>query len=101
MEKFGKKNASPACTPPFRPTSSLVAREDLVLPAAFNDVSPLARELQPLRFEHRNEVPRFLCAFFDLSRFNTIRKMLWLIADHGAPRSLYYQKFLRREIVVA
>jgi hypothetical protein len=27
--------------------------------------------------------------------------MLWLIAVHGAPRSLYYQKFLRREIVIA
>ena len=44
---------------------------------------------------------RFLCAFFDLSRFDTIRKMMWLIAVHGAPRSLYYQKFLRREIVIA
>ena len=62
--------------------------EDIVLPAAFNDLSPLARELQPLRLEHRNEVHRFLCAFFDLSRFNTIRKVLWLIAVHGAPRSL-------------
>jgi hypothetical protein len=27
--------------------------------------------------------------------------MLWLIAVHGAPRSLYYQKFLRRKIVIA
>ncbi|KAI9147031.1 hypothetical protein HJFPF1_13062 [Paramyrothecium foliicola] len=27
--------------------------------------------------------------------------MLWLIAVPGAPRSLYYQKFLRREIVIA
>ena len=27
--------------------------------------------------------------------------MLWLIAIPGAPRSLYYQKFLRREIVIA
>jgi hypothetical protein len=27
--------------------------------------------------------------------------MLWLIAVNGAPRSLYYQKFLRREIVIA
>jgi len=27
--------------------------------------------------------------------------MLWLIAVHGAPRSLYYQKFLGREIVLA
>ena len=26
--------------------------------------------------------------------------MLWLVAVHGAPRSLYYQKFLRREIVI-
>lgn len=100
MDKFGKKIASPAYKPPFPPTSSLIAREDLVLPAAFTDLSPLARELQPLRFEHRNEVHRFLCAFFDLSRFNAIRKMLWLIAVHGAPRSLYYQKFLRREIVI-
>lgn len=101
MDKFGKKIASPACQPPFPPTSSLVAREDLVLPAAFNDLSPLARELQPLRFEHRNDVHRFLSSYFDLSRFNAIRKMLWLIAVHGAPRSLYYQKFLRREIVIA
>lgn len=93
--------ASPPYKPPFPSTSSLIAREDLVLPAAFNDLSPLARELQPLRSENRNEVHRFLCAFLDISRFDTIRKMLWLIAVHGAPRSLYYQKFLRREIVVA
>ena len=101
MDKVGKKIASPAYKPPFPPTSSLIAREDLVLPAAFNDLSPLARELQPLRFEHGNEVHRFLCAFLDLSRFDAIRKMMWLIAVHGAPRSLYYQKFLRREIVIA
>jgi len=101
MDKSGKKMASPAYKPPFPPTSSLIAREDLVLPAAFNDLSPLARELHPLRFEHRDELHRFLCAFFDLSRFNAIRKMLWLIAVHGAPRSLYYQKFLGREIVIA
>jgi len=101
MDKVGKKIAPPAYKPPFPPTSSLIAWEDLVLPAAFNDLSPVARELQPLRFEHRNEVHRFLCAFFDLSRFNAIRKMLWLIAAHGPPRSLYYQKFLRREIVIA
>ncbi|OIW25764.1 hypothetical protein CONLIGDRAFT_582661 [Coniochaeta ligniaria NRRL 30616] len=100
MDKFGNKMASPAYKPPFPPNSSLIAREDLVLPAAFNDLSPLARELQPLRSEHRDEVHRFLSAFFDLSRFNTIRKMLWLIAVHGAPRSLYYQKFLRRDIVL-
>lgn len=92
MEKF---------KPPFPPTSSLVARKDIVLPAAFNDLFPLARELQPLRIEHRDEVHRFLRAFLDLSRFNGIRKILWLIAVHGAPRSLYYQKFLRREIVIA
>jgi hypothetical protein len=101
MDDFGNKISSPAYKPPFPPTSSLIAREDLVLPAAFNDLSPLARELQPLRPDHTNEVHRFLCAFFDLSRFNAIRKMLWLIAVHGAPRSLYYQKFLRREIVIA
>jgi hypothetical protein len=101
MDKSGKEAASPAYKPPFPPTSSLIAREDLVLPAAFNDLYPLARELQPLRLEHRNEVHRFLCAFFDLSRFDAIRKILWLIAVHGAPRSLYYQKFLRREIVIA
>lgn len=101
MDKFGKKIVSPAYKPPFPPTSSLIARDDLVLPAAFNDLSPLARELQPLRLEHRNEVHRFLCAFLDLSRFHAIRKMLWLIAVQGAPRSLYYQKFLRREIVIA
>jgi hypothetical protein len=103
MDKFGKKiasDASPACKPPFPPTSSLIDRKDLVLPAAFSDLSPLARELQPLRSEDRNEVHTFLSAFFDLSRFHAIRKMLWLIATHGAPRSLYYQKFLRREIVI-
>jgi hypothetical protein len=92
MEKF---------KPPFPPTSSLIARKDLVLPAAFNDLSPLSRELQPLRSEHRDEVHRFLSASLDLSRFNAIRKMLWIIAVHGAPRSLYYQKLLRREIVIA
>ena len=75
---------------PFPPTSSLVAQEDLVLPASFNDVTPPERELQPLRAEHRNEVHRFLRALFDLSRFKAIRKMLWLVAVHGAPRSLYY-----------
>lgn len=101
MDNSKKKIASPAYKPPFPPASSLIAQEELVLPAAFNDLSPVARELQPLRFEHRNEVLRFLSAFFDLSRFNAIRKMLWLIAVHGAPRSLYYQKFLRREIVIA
>jgi hypothetical protein len=101
MDKLGKNVASPAYKPPFPPTSSLIARDDLVLPAAFNDLSPLSRELQPLRLEHSNEVHRFLSAFFDLSRFHAIRKMLWLIAVHGAPRSLYYQKFLRREIVIA
>jgi hypothetical protein len=101
MDKIEKTNAAPAHKPPFPPASSLVAREDLVLPAAFNDLSPLARELQPLRPTDRNELHSFLCAFFDLSRFNLIRKMLWLIAVHGAPRSLYYQKFLRREIVIA
>ncbi|KAL6240975.1 hypothetical protein RBB50_012070 [Rhinocladiella similis] len=87
--------------PPFPRTCSLIARENLVLPAAFNDLSPLARELQPLSIENRNEVHRFLGTFFDLSRFNSIRKMLWLIAVPGAPRSLYYQKLLRREIVIA
>lgn len=101
MDKSGQEIASPAYRPPFPPTSSLVSQDDLVLPAAFNDISPLARELQPLRYEARDEVHRFLCAFLDLSRFNAIRKMLWLIAVHGAPRSLYYQKFLRREIVIA
>jgi hypothetical protein len=101
MDKFGRKVASPAYKPPFPPTSSLIAREDLVLPAVFNDLPPLSRELHPLRSEHRNEVHRFLSAYFDLSRFHAIRKMLWLIAVHGAPRSLYYQKFLRREIVIA
>ncbi|KAK7228069.1 hypothetical protein V2G26_000239 [Clonostachys chloroleuca] len=101
MDKSGNNIALPAYKPPFPPTSSLIAQEDLVLPAAFTDISPQARELQPLRVEHRNEVHRFLSAFFDLSRFNAIRKMLWLIAVHGAPRSLYYQKFLRREIVIA
>jgi hypothetical protein len=100
MDKFGRRIASPACKPPFPPTSSLIARGDLALPAAFNDLSPLARELHPLRVEHTNEVHKFLCAFFDLSRFHAIRKLLWLIAIHGAPRSLYYQKFLRREIVI-
>jgi hypothetical protein len=89
------------CKPPFPSTSSLVTQEDLVLPAGFNDLTPVARELQPLRAEHRDEVHRFLCAFLDLSRFKALRKMLWLIAIHGAPRSLYYQKFLRREIVIA
>lgn len=93
--------ASSAYKPPFPPTSSLIAQEELVLPAAFNDLSPVSRELQPLRSEHRDEVLSFLSAFFDLSRFDAIRRMLWLIAVHGAPRSLYYQKFLRREIVLA
>ena len=92
---------SAAHKPPFPPTSSLIARENLVLPAAFNDLPPLSRALQPLRSEHRDEVHRFLSAFLDLSRFNGLREMLWLIAVHGAPRSLYYQKFLRREIVIA
>jgi hypothetical protein len=101
MDKFGKEIASPAYKPPFPSTSSLIAWENLVLPAAFNDLSPLARELQPLRSEHSNEVHRFLCTYLDLSRFHAIRKLMWLIAVHGAPRSLYYQKFLRREIVIA
>ncbi|EUC50731.1 hypothetical protein COCMIDRAFT_584 [Bipolaris oryzae ATCC 44560] len=101
MENSGKQAASPTYKPPFSEPSSLIPWEDLVLPAAFNDVSPIARELQPLRVEHRDEVNRFLCAFFDLSRFKAMRKMLWLIAVPGAPRSLYYQKFLRREIVIA
>lgn len=100
MDKLGKNITSPAYKPPFPPTSSLVAWGELVLPAVFNDLSPIARQLEPLRFEHEDEVHRFLCAFFDLSRFNAIRKMLWLIAVHGTPRSLYYQKFLRREIVI-
>lgn len=101
MEKSGKRNAKPLYKPPFPRTSSLVAQEDLVLPAGFNNLTPPARELQPLRAENGDEVHRFLNAFFDLSRFKAIRKMLWLIAIHGAPRSLYYQKFLRREIVIA
>jgi hypothetical protein len=101
MDTSEKNIASPAHKPPFPRTSSLVAQKDLVLPAAFSDLSPLARELQPLRTEDRNEVHRFLSAFLDLSRFNSIRKMLWLIAVPGAPRSLYYQKLLRREIVIA
>jgi hypothetical protein len=101
MEKLAQRNVSPAYQPPFPPTSSLVSREDLVLPAVFSDISPVARDLQPLSFELRNDVHRFLCAFLDLSRFKAIRKMLWLIAVPGAPRSLYYQKFLRRSIVIA
>jgi hypothetical protein len=101
MEKPGKSITAPLHKPPFPPSFSLVAQEDLVLPAGFNDLTPPARELQPLRAEHRDEVHRFLGAFFDLSRFKAIRKMLWLIAIHGAPRSLYYQKFLRREIIIA
>jgi hypothetical protein len=101
MDRPEKRLAFPAYKPPFPPTSSLISWDGLVLPAAFNDPSPLARELQPLRFEHRNEVHRFLYACFDLSRFNAISKILWLIAVHGAPRSLYYQKFLRRELVIA
>lgn len=100
MDKSGKITALPTCKPPFPPASSLVAQEDLVLPAGFNDLTPPARELQILRAEDRDEVHRFLCAFFDMSRFKAIRQMLWLIAVHGAPRSLYYQKFLRREIVI-
>ncbi|KAK1753646.1 hypothetical protein QBC47DRAFT_386855 [Echria macrotheca] len=101
MAKSGKEVVPPVHKPPFPPTSSLVSREGLIFPAAFNDISPLSRELHALRLEHRDEVDRFLCAFFDLSRFNAIRKILWLIAVHGAPRSLYYQKFLGREIVIA
>jgi len=102
METSEKKTAMPAVhKPPFPRTSSLIARQDIALPAAFNDLSPLARELQPLRIEDRNEVHSFLCAFLDLSRFKSIRKLLWLIAVPGAPRSLYYQRLLRREIVIA
>jgi hypothetical protein len=101
MEKDGKKMASPIFKPPFPPASSLIGLDELVLPAAFNDLSPIARELQPLRTDQRDEVHRFLSAFFDLSRFNGIRNLLWLIGVHGAPRSLYYQKFLRREITIA
>ena len=91
----------PAHKPPFPRTSSLIACADVVLPAAFNDLSPLARELQPLRIGKRNEVHQFLSTSLDLSRFKSIRTMLWLIAIPGAPRSLYYQKLLRREIVIA
>ncbi|KIW55044.1 hypothetical protein PV05_07361 [Exophiala xenobiotica] len=101
MDTSEKGSRPPAHKPPFPRTSSLIARKDLILPAAFNDMSPLARELLPLRIEERNEVQRFLCAFLDISRFNSIRKMLWLIGVPGAPRSLYYQKLLRREIVIA
>ncbi|KAF4334653.1 hypothetical protein FBEOM_11486 [Fusarium beomiforme] len=101
MNKLEKNVTSSECKPPFPPTSSLISQDDLVFPAAFNDISPLARELQPLRLDNRNEVQRFLTAFFDLSRFNAIRSLLWLIAVHGAPRSLYYQKFLGRDIVIA
>jgi hypothetical protein len=57
--------------------------------------------MQPLRIQRRDEVHRFLSAFLDISRFNAISKLLWLIAVPGAPRSLHYQKFLRREIVIA
>lgn len=101
MDKSNNQVAPAAHKPPFPPTSSLIAQSDLVLPAVFNDLSPLSRELRPLRTSHRNEVNRFLRASFDLSRFHAIRKMLWLIAVHGAPRSLYYQRFLRREIVIS
>ncbi|KAK5049428.1 hypothetical protein LTR84_004357 [Exophiala bonariae] len=100
MDTSERKTTIPKHIIPFPPTSSLIARQDLVLPAAFNDLVPLARELWPLRTENKDEVHRFLCAFFDLSRLDVIRKMLWLIAVPGAPRSLYYQKLLRREIVI-
>lgn len=101
MEHTEKSAAFEACKPPFPPDSSLVDWDDLVLPAVFNDLSPLARELQPLRFSHTNEVYRFLHTFLDLARFTGVRKMLWLIATPGPPRSLYHQKFLRREIAIA
>lgn len=101
MGRYEKNTATPMYKPPFPPAASLIAQDDIVLPAGFNDLTPPARELHPLRAEHGDEVHRFLSAFFDLSRFKAIRKMLWLIAIHGAPRSLYYQKFLRREIVIA
>ncbi|KAM0347319.1 hypothetical protein ACHAPU_004838 [Fusarium lateritium] len=101
MDKSGKNMASSTHEPPFPSTFSLVDLDDLVLPAAFNDLSPIARELQTLTLDRRDEMHRFLSAFFDLSRFHGIRKLLWIIGVHGAPRSLYYQKFLRREIVIA
>lgn len=85
---------------PFPRTSSLIAQEDLVLPAAFNDVIPLARELWPLRAENKDEVDRFLRSSLDLSRLGSIHKLLWLVAVPGAPRSLHYQKLLRREVVL-
>jgi hypothetical protein len=92
--------ASTGFRPPFPRTSSLIPRQDLVLPAAFNDVPLLSRELKSLTLEDENEVHRYLSGFLDLSRFNNIRKMLWLIAVPGAPRSLSYQKLLRREVVI-
>ncbi|RGP58794.1 hypothetical protein FLONG3_11383 [Fusarium longipes] len=93
--------ALPSHRPPFPPSSSLMSIDDLVFPAAFNDLSPITRELQPLRLDQPDDFRRFLSAFFDLSRFNGIRNLLWLIGVHGAPRSLYYQKFLRRKITIA
>jgi hypothetical protein len=57
--------------------------------------------LQPLRIADRHGINRYLSSFLDLSRFDSIRGILWLIAVPGAPRSLYYQKLLRREITIA
>ncbi|KAF5679584.1 hypothetical protein FHETE_749 [Fusarium heterosporum] len=101
MDKSGKGMPLPTHKPPFPPRSSLVDSDDLVLPAAFSDLSPIARELQTLTLDRRDEMHRFLSAFFDLSRFRGISRLLWIIGVHGAPRSLSYQKFLRREIVIA
>lgn len=97
----GKTVTMPTYKAPFPPTSSLLAQEDVILPAVFSDRTNLSRQLQPLRSDSGSEVHSFLCAFFDLSRFDPMRKLLWLIAVPGAPRSLYYQKFLNRELVIA
>ncbi|KAG8670817.1 hypothetical protein FPOAC2_04120 [Fusarium poae] len=100
MSKPAKITASLAHKPPFPPPSSLISLDDLILPAAFNDLSPISRELQILGHGEREGLHRFLSAFLDLSRFHGLHKLLWLIGVHGAPRSLYYQKFLRRDIVI-
>jgi hypothetical protein len=101
MDTSEKRIPRPVLEPPFPRTSSLVSHEDIVIPAAFNDSSPVARDIWPLRITDSATVHTFLSGFLDLSRFNSIRNILWLITVPGAPRSLYYQKLLRRDIIVA
>jgi hypothetical protein len=74
MDTSEKNLSKRALEPPFPHTSSLISREDIVIPAAFNDLSSAAKNIKPLRIADTVAVHVYLSAiptYLDSTAFVT------------------------------